>query len=412
MSDEPRQLRLQRRLLLLGGVAYLVWWLFVRLALPDAYNPLFGRVVVVLGFVAVLAASHASAAIARHLDGWLAACCCAATAHYFYLFDQNHADLNWVVGSYIMVTAVCAILQTSRSLLFYSLFAAAVSAAMLLRQSGVAFVVFLPGMITNLLFANIGLRGRLRLLARLRDSLAEQQRAEAALRLANKELEAFSYSVAHDLRAPLRAVNGFSRALVDDFGASLDAQSKDHLDRIAAAGVQMGRLIDALLDLARVTRKTARREPVDLTQQASAAARQLLAADPGRAVAFESQQGVVATGDPQLLRTVLDNLLGNAWKFTALQPSPRVTFGCTVHDDVPVYFVRDNGAGFDMAYAATLFAPFQRLHTTAEFPGTGIGLATVRRIVERHGGRVWAEGTVNEGATVYFTLQTEIARLT
>jgi signal transduction histidine kinase len=412
VNPEQRQLRLHRSLLLCAGAAYLGWWFFVHFALPDAFNPFFSRALVVACFGAVFAGSYAWTAVARNADGWLALCCCLATAHYFYLFDRNHGDLNWVVGSYITVTAVCAVLQTSRSLLLYSLFVASVSLAMLLRPSGVAYVVFLPGILTALLFANIGLHGRLRLFERLQESqrialqdLTERKRAEGALLLANRELESFSYSVAHDLRSPLRALNGYSHVLIEDYADRLDDEGKRHLERIGAAAETMGRLIDALLELARVTRKEPRRESVDLTRQAEAIAKRLEADHPDRVVDFVNQVGVVAEGDPQLLRTVLDNLIANAWKFTARQPSARVAFGCTLENGVPVYYVQDNGAGFDMSYANKLFTPFQRLHDAAEYPGTGIGLATVQRIIDRHGGRVWGEGTVNHGATFYFTLQ-------
>jgi signal transduction histidine kinase len=405
VNSEQRQLRFHRTLLLASGGAYLAWWFFVHAALPHAFNPFLGRALVVACFVAVFAASYVSPAIARHLHGWFTACCCLATAHYFYLFDRNYEDLNWVVGSYITVTAVCAFLQTARALLVYSLFVAALSVALLLHHHGGSYVVFLPGMLTALLFANIGLRSRLRLNSRLQESLTETNKAEVALLRANRDLESFSYSVAHDLRAPLRAISGFSAVLLEDYGERVDAEGKQHLSRIAAGAETMGRLIEALLGLAKLTRTEAKRERVDLTMHAEAIAKELRAIHPERVVEFSNQADVVALGDSQLLRALLDNLIGNAWKFTEQQASPRIEFGCAVQDGVPVYFVKDNGAGFDMAYVKKLFAPFQRLHSAAEFPGTGIGLATVQRIVERHGGRVWAEGVVNDGATFYFTLQ-------
>jgi signal transduction histidine kinase len=412
VHPKERQLRAHRILLVSAGIGYLGWWFFVRALLPEAFNPLGSRVAVVACFFALFAATYAWPRVAKDLDGWLAVCCGLATAHYFYLFDHNDVDLNWVVGSYITVTAVCAFLQTSRTLLFYSLFVAALSVAILVRHPGVAYVVFLPGMLTILVFANVGMHARLRLLARLQEShermeidVTERKRAEAALLRANRDLESFSYSVAHDLRAPLRGINGFSRVLLEDYREKLDDEAKRHLDRIAAGAETMGNLIDALLDLARVTRKKLLREKVDLSDHALAIARQLQASHPDRSVAFEGQAGIVAEGDPQLLRALLDNLIRNAWKFTARKPSARVAFGCSAKAGAVVYWVRDNGAGFDMAYADKLFAPFQRLHRAEEYPGTGIGLATVQRIVDRHGGRVWAEGIVDEGATFYFTLE-------
>jgi|HubBroStandDraft_1064217.scaffolds.fasta_scaffold07711_4 PAS domain S-box-containing protein len=240
--------------------------------------------------------------------------------------------------------------------------------------------------------------------------ITERKRVELALKHSNQELEAFSYSVAHDLRAPLRGINGFSQALLEDLGDKLDGEAKDLLTRIGAGAGKMGQLIDALLTLSRVTRVELQQEFVDLTQAADGIMRQLQASQPDRAVEFVNQPSVVADGDPPLLRAVLDNLLGNAWKFTSRRSAARIAFGVTRNDGQAVYFVQDNGAGFDMAYADKLFAPFQRLHQVSEFAGTGIGLATVQRIVRRHGGDIWAEGKVNHGATFHFTLSTPKGR--
>jgi PAS domain S-box-containing protein len=232
----------------------------------------------------------------------------------------------------------------------------------------------------------------------------ELRRAKEAAEAASRELEAFSYSVAHDLRAPLRAINGYSGALLEDLGDQLEPQAQQYLGNISAGAARMGQLIDALLDLARVSRTELARQPVNLTEIAHAVIRQLRASDAGRAVEFVAEAGLLTHGDPQLLRVVLENLLGNAWKFTARAEHPRIEFGRVHHAGVLAYFVRDNGAGFDMAYTEKLFAPFQRLHTVREFAGTGIGLATVQRIVARHRGRIWAHGVVNEGAQFHFTL--------
>lgn len=237
----------------------------------------------------------------------------------------------------------------------------------------------------------------------------ERQRGELArsnveLTAANKEIESFSYSVSHDLRAPLRSIDGFSVALLEDCADKLDAKGKEYLYRMRAATQRMGVLIDDLLDLARVTRVEMRRERVDLSTMAKSIITELASAHPERNAKIQIEQSLETTGDSHLLRIVLGNLLGNAWKFTSKRQTPRIEFGKTACNGTSAYFVRDDGAGFDSAYASRLFGAFQRLHDKSEFPGTGIGLATVQRIVHRHGGRIWAEGTVDRGATFYFTL--------
>lgn len=236
----------------------------------------------------------------------------------------------------------------------------------------------------------------------MRGANARAKRAHEEAGLANRELEAFSYSVAHDLRAPLRGMNGFAQVLLDDYGEKLDADGQDALQEILLNARRMGALIDALLSLARVTRSAVRPESVDLSEVVRSIAAELSTAEPERTVELVVQHDLRADLDPALARTLVENVLGNAWKFTSKVPAPRIEFGVTEKDDLRAFYVRDNGAGFDMAYASKLFAPFQRLHTVAEFPGTGIGLATVQRIVNRHGGRLWAEGTVDGGATFYF----------
>jgi PAS domain S-box-containing protein len=226
----------------------------------------------------------------------------------------------------------------------------------------------------------------------------------AQLEAANEELDAFSYSVSHDLRAPLRSIDGFSQALLEDGADRLDDRGKEHLHRIRAATQRMGLLIDDLLNLSRVTRAEIHPGTLDISALARSIAAELQKTQPERRMEFRIEDGLETTADARLLRVVLENLLGNAWKFTSKHPSARIEFGETHLNGARAYFVRDDGAGFDPAYADKLFGAFKRLHAVTEFPGTGIGLATVQRIIHRHGGRVWAEGAVERGATFYFTL--------
>jgi signal transduction histidine kinase len=221
---------------------------------------------------------------------------------------------------------------------------------------------------------------------------------------ANSELDTFSYSVSHDLRAPLRSINGFCQALLDDYEERLDERGKDYLKRVRNAAKHMGELIDGLLALARVARSDLQRERVDLSQLANDVGTMLRATWPGRHVDFHVQDGLEADGDPRLLKAVLENLLGNAWKYSSKIKDARVEVVCVNSNDGQTFCIRDNGAGFDMTYASKLFGPFQRLHSAEEFEGTGIGLATVQRIIQRHGGKIWAEGSPGNGASFYFTL--------
>lgn len=226
----------------------------------------------------------------------------------------------------------------------------------------------------------------------------------AQLKAVNKELEAFSYSVSHDLRAPLRHIDGFSQALSEEYAGAFDDKGKNYLRRMRGASQRMGELIDDLLRLSRVTRAEMRHERVSLSDLARTVAEELQKTEPDRRVEWAIAPRLAAEGDRPLLRVALENLLGNAWKFTRNRPGAKIEFGMIRREGRSAYFVRDDGAGFDMAYAGKLFSPFQRLHREEEFPGTGIGLATVQRIVHRHGGRIWAEGAVGRGATVFFTL--------
>jgi PAS domain S-box-containing protein len=247
------------------------------------------------------------------------------------------------------------------------------------------------------------------------EARVEQRTAE--LVVANQNLEAFTYSAAHDLRSPLRALSGYSEALVEDYGDRLDETGRGYLERIKAASERMGALIDDLLLQSRISRADMSLGPVDLSAEVADIAGELRAREPGRRVRFAIQDGVWVTADRVLVRTVVQNLVENAWKFTAKREGATIEFGTTgfgtgaedagAEDAGLCCYVRDNGAGFDPAFVDKLFQPFQRLHAVTEFPGTGIGLASVQRIIERHGGRAWAEGGVDRGATFYFTLHAE-----
>ena len=228
----------------------------------------------------------------------------------------------------------------------------------------------------------------------------------AQLESINKELETFSYSVSHDLRAPLRSIRGFSEVLLDRYSPQLDERGKEFLRRTCESSHHMDALIEDLLKLSRVNRSELIRQTVDLSTMVEALTADLRKTEPERSVEFIVAPGLKAVGDERLLRVALDNLVRNAWKFTGKSNNARIEFGFCPEPE-PAFFVRDNGAGFDMEYAGKLFGVFQRLHSTGEFPGTGVGLATVQRIINRHAGRVWATGTLNQGATFYFTLPPE-----
>ena len=237
-------------------------------------------------------------------------------------------------------------------------------------------------------------------LVRERDALAKE------LVQVKQELDGFSYSISHDLRAPLRAIDGFSRALLADYGETLEEVARGHLDRISAGVLRMNTLIEGLLELVRLSRVALAWEQVDLSAQAADVLNDLLQTDPRRDVAIEIESDLSAAGDPALVRNLFQLLLGNAWKFTSRTAAPQIEV--RRHPSEPHGFlVRDNGAGFDMAYSQNLFAPFQRLHRAKEFEGVGLGLATAQRIVFRHGGRIWADATLGGGATFCFTLPRE-----
>lgn len=246
-----------------------------------------------------------------------------------------------------------------------------------------------------------------RIVGALQD-ITEIKAAENTLRLSNQELETFSYTVSHDLRSPLNTIHGFSRLLGAALGANPDEKVQHYLSRIQAGAMQMGQLIEGLLSLSQMSRVQLRGEPVDLSMLARHILDACQAFEPERQVTFHIESGLTAHGDERLLRVVLENLLGNAWKFSSRQAQAEISFGqITDVSGLPVFFVRDNGAGFAMAYADKLFEPFQRLHGVSEFPGAGIGLATVSRVIGRHGGRIWAESAPGKGASFFFTLLRE-----
>jgi light-regulated signal transduction histidine kinase (bacteriophytochrome) len=278
-----------------------------------------------------------------------------------------------------------------------------------LKDMQVAVLNILEDSTADRLRAEAAVKASLNMLEDLSDAQAEirtlNEQRTAELVVANKNLEAFTYSVAHDLRSPLRALSGYSEALIEDYGDRLDETGRWYVDRIQAGTERMGALIEDLLNLSQVSRAELSLGPFDLSTEVAAIAGELQAREPGRRVRFAIQDGVWVNADRTLIRTVLQNLVENAWKYTGKRDDATIEFGTTAAEDAKVCcYVRDNGAGFDPAFGGKLFQPFQRLHAVTEFPGTGIGLASVRRIIERHGGRVWAEGAVGRGATFYFTL--------
>lgn len=266
--------------------------------------------------------------------------------------------------------------------------------------------------------SRMAIGGRMVFTAILRDVTAAREAEESIQRLnadlvqraqqlenANRELEAFSYSVSHDLRAPLRTITGFAQVLVEDLADKLGTEGKDYLNRITEASRRMALLIDDMLSLSRLTRGPIQRQSVNLSEIACSIVEDLRKEEPERQVEVVIAEGLVARADPHLMRTVLANLLGNSWKYTGKKSSAHMEFGSVEQDGRRIFHVRDDGAGFDMAYVHKLFGAFQRLHGMKEFPGNGVGLATVQRIIHKHGGEVWAEAAVERGATFYFTLQ-------
>ena len=250
----------------------------------------------------------------------------------------------------------------------------------------------------------IGYVGTLTDISDRKQAELELQQTTDQLETSNRELEAFAYSVSHDLRAPLRAIDGFSNALIEDYGDKFDAEGKDYFNRIRRNVQRMGMLIDDLLRLSRVSRSAMQYTSVNLSTLVQEQILELQEVEPERQVEVIIAPDVIVSADITLMKVVISNLIQNAWKFTSHHPTARIEFGVVQQESQSIYFVRDDGAGFNMNYTKMLFGVFQRLHNTNEFPGTGIGLATVQRAIHRHNGRVWAEGFVEKGATIYFTV--------
>ena len=320
---------------------------------------------------------------------------------------------GWFVG---VVTATGTGSRLARRLLPFAVIAPVILGSLRLEaqrrgvldlEYGVALnvLVTIVGIAVAVLWAaeqvNRGEASLRALAAELEDRVAQRT---MELKVANRELESFAYSVSHDLRTPLRALDGFSQAVIEDYADRLDDTGRDYLQRIRRGSQRMGDLIDALLDLSRVSRGELQQERVDLSAMAAEIAASLRERAPERKVSIAIEPGLVAQGDPRLLRALLQNLLANAWKFTGRSRDARIEFARHADNGRSCFFVRDNGAGFDMTFASKLFGAFQRLHDAKEFEGTGVGLATAQRIVHRHGGEIWAEGAPQKGASFYFTL--------
>ncbi|MFZ5773044.1 MAG: sensor histidine kinase [Thermodesulfobacteriota bacterium] len=310
-----------------------------------------------------------------------------------------------------IITAVAAELSFTKYISVFGIFNLVGHLFMLVSVFCIYRAIVVTGLVqpTSLLFRNLKESEE-----KISGLNRELQQHVAELQESNRELDAFSYAVSHDLRAPLRAIDGFSQALLEDYGSRLGEEGRDYLQRMSSASQRMTQLIEDLLNLSRSGRIELRRGEVDLSAMARDVAENLRKTQPGREVEFVIAPGLTVNGDERLLRVALDNLLGNGWKFTARREQGKIEMGMLaaggngrtgMHaEEGNVYYVKDNGAGFAMVYADRLFAPFQRLHSRDEFGGTGIGLATVRRIIERHGGRIWAESAPDQGATFYFTL--------
>ncbi len=383
-----------------------------------------------VGSIAVLANAYLVAALlfllAERLPWWvMAATLAAGTVHITGVAFFSNATPSPLIFFYLWVLIYSAYFFSRRVAAAEIVFVAVNFAVLLFAHeppAGAAWWVVGMGsmLVAAALTVSMRERGEV-LVASLLRTAAERERAQHelalhrdhleelveertnALSVANRELEAFSYSVSHDLRAPLRTLDGFSQALVEDYGSQLAGDGEDYLQRIRAASQRMARLIDDMLLLSRLSRSEMRRDSIDLSPLATEVVENLREGEPDREVDVVVEPHLVASADPRLVRVLLQNLIGNAWKFTSKQQRARIEVA-HANGDPGVFCVRDDGVGFDMAYADKLFGAFQRLHSAGDFEGTGVGLATVQRIVTRHGGRAWAESEPGSGATFYFTL--------
>lgn len=411
MVDPPeRELRLYRRLCLLVGGVYLLWWAAVEGMLPRAYNPLFSRLVVCTSIMAIVGASYASAWVRRHIRVLWTAGLWLMTAHYFYLFFENSGDINWVVGSFITVTAVCLGLLSRASMLAYSAFATALSIGLVIALPALRSSVFLPGVLTVLLQANIGLHSRLGVLRDLAASNAERaqralelRRSNEALARSNQDLQRFAYIASHDLVTPLRSIASFVDLLGSTYGETLDAQAKDWLARTAHSVEVLQMLIRDLLEYSRLDIEPRATERVSMRDVLDRATALLDAPIRESGAAIEVADLPEVTGDRSQLVQLWMNLVGNAVKYRA-EGAPRIRIAAEVREDAWQFTIRDNGIGIAPKHQQQVFEIFKRLHDQKTYPGTGIGLAICRRVVDRHGGKIWVESTPGEGSTFLFTI--------
>lgn len=405
-----KELRLYTRLCLFVGGVYLVWWAAVELLLPASFNPLFGRLVVVFAIWSIAAATRASAWVRENIRFLWASGLWLLTAHYFYLFYGNDGDINWVVGSFITVTAVSLGLMSRGSLFAYSLFAAALSIGMLIALPSVRHSVFVPGLLTVLLQANIGLNSRLvvlRDLAASNDERARQadelRRANEKLERSNQDLQRFAYIASHDLQTPLRSIASFVDLLRSTHASSLDAEGKDWLARISQSTQHLQTLIRDLLEYSRVDTESRAFDKVSMREALDRAKALLDAAIRDASATITVGELPDVMGDRSQLVQLLMNLVGNGVKYRGTK-APEIRISAQTRDDDWLFEVRDNGIGIAPKHHEQVFEIFKRLHDQKEYPGTGIGLAICRRVVERHGGRIWIESTPGEGSAFFFTI--------
>lgn len=405
-----RELRLYRRLCLFVGSVYLVWWAAVELLLPDAFNPLLGRMAVVVAIWSITATSYTSERVRRHITLLWACGLWLLTAHYFYLFYENAGDINWVVGSFVTVTAVSLGLMSRASLLAYSVFAAALSVGLLVVLPALRHSVFVPGLLTVLLQANLGLNSRLAVLRDLAISNEQRARqaeelkaANEALTRSNLDLQRFAYIASHDLQTPLRSIASFVDLLRSQYGDTLDAQGKDWLLRAGQSAEHLQMLIRDLLEYSRVDTESRPFAMVSMREAFDRASSLLDVEIRESSATITVADLPEVSGDRSQLVQLLLNLVGNAIKYRGTE-APRVHLSARSRDTDWLFEVRDNGIGIAPKYHQQVFEIFKRLHDQKQYPGTGIGLAICRRVVDRHGGKIWVESTAGEGSTFFFTL--------